>query len=132
MIRGVRHLIPGDYVRVEPDHHVELLGRGSAVINTGGEKVYPAEVEEALLDDPRVTDAVVFGVPDPRWGEAVSAAVAVPGGDVDEDELIAHVGDRIAGYKKPKHILLVPAIERSPSGKVDMARLRAEVLTRED
>ena len=132
VIRGVRHLVPGDYVRVEPDHHVELLGRGSAVINTGGEKVYPAEVEEALLDDPRVTDAVVFGVPDPRWGEAVSAAVAVPAADVDEEELIAHVGDRIAGYKKPKRILVLPSIERSPSGKVDMARLRAEVLTGDD
>ena len=130
VIRGVRHLIPGDYVRVEPDHHVELLGRGSAVINTGGEKVYPAEVEEALLAHPLVTDAVVFGVPDARWGEAVSATVAVRDGTVGEDELIAHVGRLIAGYKKPKHVVVCDAIERSPSGKVDMARLRDEILGR--
>lgn len=132
VIRGVRYLVPGDHVRVRPDHEVELLGRGSAVINTGGEKVFPAEVEEALLTHPSVTDAVVFGVPDPRWGESVSAAVAVPNGGVGEDELIAHVGRTIAGYKKPKRILVRDAIERSPSGKVAMADLRADILARDD
>jgi fatty-acyl-CoA synthase len=98
------------------------------VINTGGEKIYPAEVEEALLDHPAVVDAVVFGVPDPRWGEAVSAVVAAPAGPVTEDDLIAHVGARLAGYKKPKRVLVRATIERSPSGKVDMARLRQDVL----
>lgn len=125
-IDGTRYLVPGDWVRVEPDEHVELLGRGSAVINTGGEKVYPAEVEEALLSHPAVADAVVFGVPDERWGEAVCAAVAVPAASVGEAELIAHVGGTLAGYKKPKRITVSTAIERSPSGKVDMARLRAD------
>jgi fatty-acyl-CoA synthase len=128
VIGGVRHLVPGDYVRVEEDRHIELLGRGSSVINTGGEKIYPAEVEEALLDHPAVVDAVVFGVPDPRWGEAVSAVVAAPAGPVTEDDLIAHVGARLAGYKKPKRVLVRATIERSPSGKVDMARLRQDVL----
>jgi fatty-acyl-CoA synthase len=132
VIRGVRYLVPGDHVRVRPDHEVELLGRGNAVINTGGEKVFPAEVEEALLTHPAVTDAVVFGVPDPRWGESVSAVVAVPNGGVGEEELIAHVGRSIAGYKKPKRILVRDAIERSPSGKVAMADLRADILARDD
>lgn len=130
VIRGVRYLVPGDWVRVEDDQHVELLGRGSAVINTGGEKVYPGEVEEALLGHPLVTDAVVFGVPDARWGEAVSAAVAVPSGNVDEAALIEHVGSVIAGYKKPKHIVVSDVINRSPSGKVDMNRLRDHITDR--
>ena len=86
VIDGVRHLIPGDYVRVLTDGYIELLGRGSSVINTGGEKVYPAEVEEALLHHPAVTDAVVFGLPDPRWGEVVSAIVAAPPDTVTEQD----------------------------------------------
>ncbi len=128
VIRGVRHLVSGDYVRVEEGRHVELLGRGSSVINTGGEKIYPAEVEAALLDHPAVTDAVVFGVPDARWGETVSAIVAAPAGDVTEAELLAHVARSIAGYKKPKRIVVHERIERSPSGKLDMARVRREFL----
>lgn len=127
-IRGVRHLVSGDYVRVEEDRHIELLGRGNSVINTGGEKIYPTEVEEALLDHPAVTDAVVFGVPDPRWGEAVSAIVAVPTGGADEGALIAHVATQLAGYKKPKHVIVRRTIDRSPSGKVDLARLRRDVM----
>ena len=128
VIDGVRHLISGDYVRVLGDGYVELLGRGSSVINTGGEKVYPAEVEEALLDHQAVTDAVVFGLPDPRWGEVVAAVVAAPRGTVTEQELIDHVAGLLAGYKKPKRIVVGDVIERSPSGKVDMTTLRRSLL----
>lgn len=126
VIRGVRHVVPGDYVRVGRGRTIELLGRGSSVVNTGGEKVYPGEIEAALLDHPAVSDAVVFGVPDPRWGEAVSAIVAAPGGDVTEQELVAYLAGLLAGYKKPKRIVVRERIERSPSGKVDMARIRRQ------
>jgi fatty-acyl-CoA synthase len=128
IIRGVRHLVSGDYVRVRADGDIELLGRGSSVINTGGEKIYPAEIEEALLAHPAVTDAVVFGMPDPRWGEAVTALVAAPSQTVTEQELVAHVGGLLARYKKPKRVLVRDAIERSPSGKVDMGRIRRDAL----
>ncbi len=122
LIDGVRHVIPGDWVRVLSDGAVELLGRGSAVINTGGEKVYPAEVEEALMSHPAVADAVVVGVPDPRFGEIVAAAVVAEG--IDADELIAYVGTRVAGYKKPRRIAFVADLDRTPHGKVDLARIR--------
>ena len=130
VIDGVRHLIPGDYVRVLGDGYIELLGRGSSVVNTGGEKVYPAEVEEALLDHHAVTDAVVLGLPDPRWGETVAAIVAAPPDTVTEQELIDHVAGLLAGYKKPRRIVVCDVIERSPSGKVDMAQLRRTFLER--
>jgi 3-oxocholest-4-en-26-oate---CoA ligase len=125
VINGVRHVSPGDYVRVLQDRYIELLGRGSAVVNTGGEKVYPAEVEEALLDHPAVTDAVVFGLPDERWGEKVAAVVALePGATLAEEDLLAFVGERLAGYKKPRRLELRGRLERSPTGKLDMAALR--------
>lgn len=128
MIRGRRHIIPGDFVRVEEDSYIELLGRGASVVNSGGEKVYPAEVEESLLRFPGVTDAVVVGIPDPRWGEVVAAAVAVhdPGALAIED-LVAHVGDELAGYKKPRRVLVLTDLERSPTGKVELATLRARI-----
>lgn len=126
-IGGERYVIPGDWVIVQEDRHIEFLGRGSGVINTGGEKVYPLEVEEALLAHPAVLDAAILGVPDPRFGELV-AAVVERTGDVSADELIEHVGARLAGYKKPRHILFRSSLDRSPTGKIDMGRLRAEVI----
>ncbi|MEQ6897004.1 AMP-binding protein [Microbacterium sp. KR10-403] len=126
VIDGVRHVMPGDWVRVEDDRHIEFLGRGSGVINTGGEKVYPLEVEEALLEHPAVADAVVLGVPDPRFGEAV-AAVVERAGEVTADELRAFVDERLAGYKRPRRILFRASLDRTPTGKVDMAALRDEV-----
>ncbi|NCT92626.1 AMP-binding protein [Cellulomonas sp. APG4] len=127
-IRGVRHVVPGDHVRVLGDGYVEMLGRGSGVINTGGEKVYPAEVEEVLLAVDGVADAVVVGLPDERWGEVVTAVVVPePGATVEPEELRAAVGARLAGYKKPRHVLVVDRLERSPSGKLDMRGLRARV-----
>jgi len=128
-IGGVRHVVPGDWVRVLPDRHVEFLGRRSGVINTGGEKVYPLEVERALLSHPDVTDACVLGVPDPRFGEVV-AAVVVGSASLADSELIAHLEPVLAGYKKPRRILLVSSLDRSPTGKIDERRWRREIVAR--
>ncbi|MCP2635642.1 AMP-binding protein [Microbacterium sp. HD4P20] len=128
VIDGVRHVVPGDWVRVEDDLHIEFLGRGSGVINTGGEKVYPLEVEEALLTHPAVADVVVLGAPDPRFGEIVTAVVQ-RADEVTADELFAHVDGLLAGYKRPRHIFFRASMDRTPTGKVDVGRLRAEVVT---
>lgn len=130
-IGGVRHVVPGDWVRVEDDRHIEFLGRRSGVINTGGEKVYPLEVEEALVSHPAVADVVVLGAPDPRFGEIVAAVVEVSS-DVTEAELLAHVDAILAGYKKPRHILFRPSLERTPHGKVDVNRWRQELIDDRD
>jgi len=129
-IRGARHVIAGDLVEVRGEGRVELLGRGSAVVNTGGEKVFPAEVEGVLLEHPAVVDAVVFGTPDSRFGEVVTAVVAADPAGVSAEELRAHVGERLAGYKKPRIVEIRPSLNRSPSGKVDMRRLADEVAAR--
>jgi acyl-coenzyme A synthetase/AMP-(fatty) acid ligase len=118
-IGGQRYVVPGDYAMVDADGSIKLLGRGAAVVNTGGEKVYTAEVEAALLSHPEVVDCVVVGVPDERWGEAVAAVVQVRG-DVERAELIEHVGRRLAGYKKPRHVVLVEEVRRGPNGKVEL------------
>jgi acyl-CoA synthetase (AMP-forming)/AMP-acid ligase II len=126
VINEVRHCSPGDYVRVEAHGVIDLLGRGSSVVNTGGEKVFPGEVEEALLDHPAVTDAVVFGTPDPRWGERVAAVVAVaPDSGVTAQDLLDHLGPRLAGYKKPRTLILRDTLDRGPSGKLDMRAIKA-------
>jgi 3-oxocholest-4-en-26-oate---CoA ligase len=125
VLRGVRHVSPGDHVRVRADRYIELLGRGSSVVNTGGEKVYPAEVEQVLLDHPAVMDAVVFGVPHGRWGEQVAAVVALePGAAVTGADLLDFVGQRLAGYKKPRRLRVRERLERGPTGKLDMTALR--------
>ncbi|NEE00482.1 AMP-binding protein [Phytoactinopolyspora halotolerans] len=124
---GRRYVVPGDWARVLGDGHIELLGRGSAVVNTGGEKVYPAEVEQALLDHPEVDDAVVFGTPDRRFGEAVTAVIVpAAGASIDPAELANHLDRRLAGYKKPRHVLFRDSLERSPHGKLDLARLKRD------
>jgi fatty-acyl-CoA synthase len=127
IIDGERYVIPGDWVIVQDDRHIEFLGRGSGVINTGGEKVYPLEVEEALLEHPAVVDVAVLSVPDPRFGELV-AAVVERVGNVTADELVAHVGTRLAGYKKPRHIMFRSSLDRTPTGKIDVGRLRGEII----
>ncbi|GIG39243.1 AMP-binding protein [Cellulomonas phragmiteti] len=128
VIDGVRHVVPGDWVRVLGDGYVELLGRGSGVVNTGGEKVFPGEVEKVLLALPGVVDAVVLGLPDPRWGEVVTAVVVTaPGAALTAEQVQDEVGRHLAGYKKPRRLYVVGEIERSPSGKVDMRRLRRRV-----
>lgn len=126
--RGQRYAVPGDLARLEDDETVTLLGRGSDCINTGGEKVYPDEVEDALKADPAVADCVVIGVEDGRWGEMVAAVVAlVPGREVDVEALRAGVRGRLAGYKVPRRVVLVPCIERKLAGKPDYQWARAVV-----
>ncbi|HAZ35209.1 MAG TPA: acyl-CoA synthetase [Acidimicrobiaceae bacterium] len=120
MVAGRRWSIPGDWATVEADGTVTLLGRGSACINTGGEKVFPEEVEEALKELDAVVDCNVVGLDDDRWGQAVTAVVELPAaGAADADELRAGVRERLAGYKVPKRVVLVDRVERSPNGKTD-------------
>jgi 3-oxocholest-4-en-26-oate---CoA ligase len=131
VIDGVRYSIPGDWAEVEADGTVKLLGRGSQCINTGGEKVYPEEVEEALKLHPSVHDAAVVGVPDDRFGEAITALVEPnPGATTDEAELIAHVKAMLAAFKAPKRVLSVSTVARSANGKLDYKQLRSEALQR--
>ncbi len=123
-IDGDRYSIPGDYAQVEADGTLTLLGRGSVCINTGGEKVFPEEVEEVIKEHPGVRDAVAVGVPDEKFGEAITALVeAAPGVELDEADVIAHVRGRLAHYKAPKRVLTVDTIGRAPNGKVDYKRL---------
>jgi len=130
-IQGVRWSIPGDWCTVNEDGTLNLLGRGSVCINTGGEKVYPEEIEEVLKAHPAVYDAVVVGVPDEKWGEAVTALVEPrPDSRASEEELRAAVRERLAGYKTPKHVLFVDSIGRAPSGKVDYKVLKARAKER--
>ncbi|MFN9357323.1 MAG: AMP-binding enzyme, partial [Alphaproteobacteria bacterium] len=120
VIEGRRWSMPGDFCLLHEDGSITLLGRGSACINTAGEKVYPEEVEEALKQHPGVEDALVVGVPDEKWGSAVTAIVQkAPGASFTEDELRAHVRARLAGYKTPKRILEVHQMFRAPNGKAD-------------
>jgi acyl-CoA synthetase (AMP-forming)/AMP-acid ligase II len=120
LIDGVRWSTPGDYAMVEADGTISLLGRGSNCINTGGEKVYPEEVEEALKQHPSVRDAIVLGVPDDRLGERIVAAVELEAGEAfDQEALIAHVRSLLAAYKAPRQIRPAPSLERQPTGKLD-------------
>ena len=131
VIDGERYSIPGDWATVEADGSLTLLGRGSVCINTGGEKVFPEEVEEVLKQHPLVRDAVVVGVPDEKFGEAITAMVEpAPGATVDEGDVIAHVKSKLAAYKAPKRVFDVTTIGRAPNGKVDYKRLKAEAIER--
>jgi 3-oxocholest-4-en-26-oate---CoA ligase len=131
IIDGARYSVPGDFATVEADGTLRLLGRGSVCINTGGEKVYPEEVEEVLKTHPDILDAVAVGVPDEKWGEAICAMVEpVAGVAVDEADVIAHVKSRLAAFKAPKRVLTVDTIGRAPNGKVDYKRLKAEATER--
>ena len=131
-IDGRRYSVPGDWAVVEADGTLTLLGRGSVCINTGGEKVYPEEVEEVLKTHPAVADAVVVGVPDERFGEAVVAlAEPQPAGEtLDESELTAYVTAKLAVYKVPKRVLTIDTVGRSPTGKVDYPRLKRLAMER--
>jgi 3-oxocholest-4-en-26-oate---CoA ligase len=119
-INGVRYAIPGDYAQVEEDGSVTMLGRGSVSINSGGEKIYPEEVEAALKGHPDVFDALVVGVPDSRYGQHVAAVVqARPGSRPTLSALDSFVRAEIAGYKVPRSLWLVDEVKRSPAGKPD-------------
>ncbi|MBI1361777.1 MAG: AMP-binding protein [Alphaproteobacteria bacterium] len=120
MINGVRHLLSGDHATVEANGKIKLLGRGSHCINSGGEKIYPEEVEEALKTHPRVEDALVFGRPDDRFGQSIAAVVGLEAGQaIAAGDLIDHVRERLAHYKAPRRIVFVPKVPRAPNGKPD-------------
>ena len=124
-VDGKRYSIPGDFATVEADGSITLLGRGSVCINTGGEKVFPEEVEEVLKTHPLIRDAVAVGVPDDKFGEAITAVVELdPEATLDEADIIAHVKGKLATYKAPKHVVPIDTIGRAPNGKVDYKRLK--------
>jgi acyl-CoA synthetase (AMP-forming)/AMP-acid ligase II len=125
-VDGKRYSVPGDFAQVEEDGSITLLGRGSVCINTGGEKVFPEEVEEALKLHPAIVDAVAVGVHDDKFGEAITGVVELaPDASLDEGDVIAHVKGRLAGYKAPKRVLPIDTIGRAPNGKVDYKRLKS-------
>lgn len=135
VVDGERVSVPGDWATVEGDGTVRLLGRGSLCINTGGEKVFPEEVEAALKGHPAVRDALVVGVPDPRLGEVVCAVVELAAGSSAANEkgrpaeevLVDWVKARLAGYKSPRRIVVVPSVPRAPNGKADYRAARRTV-----
>lgn len=128
VINGERCANTGDMARVEADGSIVVLGRGSQCINTGGEKVFPEEVEEVLHTHPAVEDALVVGIADERWGQRVSAVVSLrPGTEVSDAELKAFCREYLAGYKVPKTLLLVEQVSRSAAGKADYRWARARL-----
>ena len=119
-VDGVRYVMPGDFATVEEDGTVTLLGRGSQSINSGGEKIFPEEVEAAVKSHPDVYDAVVVGVPDERWGQRVAAVVQPrPGAEVALEPIQTHCRSLLAGFKVPRQLHVVETVQRSPSGKPD-------------
>lgn len=130
-IAGRRYSIPGDFATVEADGTIVLLGRGSVCINSGGEKIYPEEVEEALKLEPAVLDCNVVGVPDERWGQAITAVVELRDPAVSDESLVRAVKSSLAAYKAPKHIVRVEKLLRGPNGKSDYrwaSRIACETL----
>jgi len=128
---GRRWSIPGDFARVEADGRITLLGRGSVSINSGGEKIYPEEVEGALKSHPDVYDVLVVGVGDERWGERVCALLQPREGHTpDLEQLREHCRTRIAGYKIPRQLLLVDEVPRLPNGKPDYRSAKEQAKVR--
>jgi acyl-CoA synthetase (AMP-forming)/AMP-acid ligase II len=129
-IDGTRYSVPGDFARIEADNKVTLLGRGSNCINTGGEKVYPEEVEMALKAHPDVYDVLVVGVTDENYGQAVSAVIqARDGKEPPLEELRTFLRPMLSGYKLPRSVTYVPEIPRSATGKANYPKAR-ELATR--
>ncbi|MEZ5377765.1 MAG: AMP-binding protein [Acidimicrobiales bacterium] len=126
-INGRRYSIPGDFATVAADGSITLLGRGSVCINTGGEKVFPEEVEEALKQFPTIHDAIAVGIPDDRFGQAVTAVVELEtrGAEFDEAAVIDHVKSHLAHYKAPKRVIVVDSLDRAANGKIDYKRWTA-------
>ena len=129
VIDGVRYAVPGDLATIDDDGAITLLGRGSTCINTGGEKVFPEEVEDAIKSFPGVSDALVVGVPHVRFGQMVAAAVEWADGAVsDEHALLDHLRERLAGHKIPRALMPVDSLGRGPNGKVDRPRVTARIV----
>jgi 3-oxocholest-4-en-26-oate---CoA ligase len=134
VVDGERYSIPGDFAQVDTDGTIRLLGRGSVCINSGGEKIFPEEVEEVLKTHGAVRDAVVVGIPHPVYGEQIVGVIELADVSPDgaapsppaEAEIINHVKERLAGYKAPRRVRVVDTIGRAPNGKVDYNRHRAE------
>jgi acyl-CoA synthetase (AMP-forming)/AMP-acid ligase II len=119
-LEGKRWCIPGDFASVEPDGRITLFGRGAVCINSGGEKVFPEEVESALKAHPDVMDVLVVGLPDERWGQRVVAVIEPrPGSTLSFDSIDAHARKHVAAYKCPKQVFACSKVERQPSGKPD-------------
>jgi fatty-acyl-CoA synthase len=129
IFEGRRWTVPGDWAEVNTDGTLHLLGRGSVCINTGGEKVFPEEVEECVKTHVSVRDAVAVGIPDKRFGETICAVVeAEPGHEPDLGTLSDHVKSRLAAYKAPRNVVVVSTIGRAPNGKVDYKRLKKHAM----
>ena len=126
-MEGMRWSVPGDWAEVNTDGTLKLLGRGSVCINTGGEKVFPEEVEEALKTHVKVRDAVVVGLPDARFGERICAVVETSAAPT-LTELSEHVRRTLAGYKAPRDLVLVDSIGRAPNGKVDYKAVKERAI----
>ncbi len=130
VIDGVRYSVPGDRARHLADGAIELLGRDSVTINSGGEKIFAEEVESAIASHPAVADVVVAGRPSERWGQEVVAVVALAdGASVSAEELVEHASTVIARYKLPKAVVFRPVIERSPAGKADYRWAREQAVS---
>lgn len=126
VVDGVRFSFPGDWCLVESDGSLTLLGRGSACINTAGEKVFPEEVEEVLKTHNSVDDALVVGLQDDKWGQSVTGVVRLsPGAVLDQDLLRAHVRTQLAGYKTPKRVIATTQSLRASNGKADYAKAKS-------
>jgi fatty-acyl-CoA synthase len=120
VIDGVRYSIPGDRARHQADGQIQLLGRDSVTVNSGGEKIFVEEVERAIAGHPAVADVVVTGRPSERWGSEVVAVVQLgDGASADGASIVDHASAHIARYKLPKEVVFVDRIQRSPSGKAD-------------
>jgi len=129
VIDGVRYSVPGDRARHLSDGSIELLGRDSVTINSGGEKIFAEEVESAIAAHPAVADVVVAGRPSERWGQEVVAVVAlVDDACAEAQEIIDHAAAVIARYKLPKAVVFRPVIERSPAGKADYRWAREQAI----
>jgi fatty-acyl-CoA synthase len=129
-IGGTRYAFPGDYAKVAADGSLILLGRGSVCINTGGEKVFPEEVEEALKSHASVWDALVVGVPDERFGERIVGVIsASPGKTINQADLLDHARARLAGFKVPRQLVVVDRVQRAANGKADYQWARQAALT---
>lgn len=129
VVDGIRYAVPGDLATVDQDGTITLLGRGSTCINTGGEKVFPEEVEDAIKTHDGVADALVVGIPNERFGQMVAAAVEwLPDAKEDHSALLGHLRQRLAGHKVPRAVVAMESLNRGPNGKADRPGVTARII----